>query len=169
MENIVRIVIPMSEGEPGNDAGIRPGIGVAYVEVTLTVAADEEGTALAGLRRPEAETVMVVRALRESRCSRCHADQSGLDATGVPQIELSGTEMLVLKHIVDGMTNHDIRTRMTISPKTLETHITHIYSSLRSVGILPPEPSAENRGMVIRASRDNRFRIVPRLPRRRYR
>lgn len=48
----------------------------------------------------------------------------------VAQKLLTGKEILILRAIVDGLTNHDIAARICLSPHTIKTHIYHIYKKL---------------------------------------
>ena len=43
---------------------------------------------------------------------------------------LTPTELDVLRLVGEGLTNNDIATRLFISPRTVQTHLTHVYTKL---------------------------------------
>jgi DNA-binding CsgD family transcriptional regulator len=43
---------------------------------------------------------------------------------------LTPTERDVVRLVSDGLTNKDIATRLFISPRTVQTHLTHVYTKL---------------------------------------
>jgi DNA-binding CsgD family transcriptional regulator len=43
---------------------------------------------------------------------------------------LTPTELDVLRLVGEGLANNDIATRLFISPRTVQTHLTHIYTKL---------------------------------------
>jgi len=43
---------------------------------------------------------------------------------------LTPTELDVVKLVSEGLANKDIATRLFISPRTVETHLTHVYTKL---------------------------------------
>jgi DNA-binding CsgD family transcriptional regulator len=43
---------------------------------------------------------------------------------------LTPTERQVVGLVSEGLTNNDIATRLFISPRTVQTHLTHIYTKL---------------------------------------
>ncbi|HTM85168.1 MAG TPA: helix-turn-helix transcriptional regulator, partial [Mycobacterium sp.] len=43
---------------------------------------------------------------------------------------LTPTERDVVRLVADGLTNKDIAARLFISPRTVETHLTHAYAKL---------------------------------------
>ena len=43
---------------------------------------------------------------------------------------LTPTELDVIRLVSEGMTNSDIATRLFISPRTVQTHLTHVYTKL---------------------------------------
>ena len=43
---------------------------------------------------------------------------------------LTPTEHSVLHLVADGLTNKAIATRLVVSPRTVQTHLTHIYAKL---------------------------------------
>jgi DNA-binding CsgD family transcriptional regulator len=43
---------------------------------------------------------------------------------------LTPTEREVVRHVSQGLTNKDIATRLFISPRTVDTHLTHVYTKL---------------------------------------
>jgi DNA-binding CsgD family transcriptional regulator len=43
---------------------------------------------------------------------------------------LTPTERDVLRLVTEGLQNKDIATRLFISPRTVQTHLTHVYTKL---------------------------------------
>jgi DNA-binding CsgD family transcriptional regulator len=43
---------------------------------------------------------------------------------------LTPTERDVVKLVSEGLANKDIATRLFVSPRTVETHLTHVYTKL---------------------------------------
>ena len=43
---------------------------------------------------------------------------------------LTPTELDVVRLLTEGLPNKDIATRLFISPRTVETHLTHVYAKL---------------------------------------
>jgi DNA-binding CsgD family transcriptional regulator len=43
---------------------------------------------------------------------------------------LTPTELDVVRPVSEGLSNKDIATRMFVSPRTVQTHLTHIYTKL---------------------------------------
>ena len=43
---------------------------------------------------------------------------------------LTPTEQAVVRLVSEGLPNKDIATRLFISPRTVETHLTHVYTKL---------------------------------------
>ena len=43
---------------------------------------------------------------------------------------LTPTEREVVKLVSEGLANKDIATRLFVSPRTVETHLTHVYTKL---------------------------------------
>jgi DNA-binding CsgD family transcriptional regulator len=43
---------------------------------------------------------------------------------------LTPTERDVVRHVSDGLANNDIATRLFVSPRTVQTHLTHVYTKL---------------------------------------
>jgi DNA-binding CsgD family transcriptional regulator len=43
---------------------------------------------------------------------------------------LTPTELDVVRLVSDGLPNKDIATRLFISPRTVQTHLTHVYTKL---------------------------------------
>jgi DNA-binding CsgD family transcriptional regulator len=43
---------------------------------------------------------------------------------------LTPTELDVARLVSEGLTNKDIATRMFVSPRTVQTHLTHVYTKL---------------------------------------
>jgi DNA-binding CsgD family transcriptional regulator len=43
---------------------------------------------------------------------------------------LTPTELDVVRLVSEGMANKDIATRLFISPRTVQTHLTHVYAKL---------------------------------------
>ena len=43
---------------------------------------------------------------------------------------LTPTERDVVRLVSEGLTNHDIATRLFISPRTVQSHLTHVYGKL---------------------------------------
>ena len=43
---------------------------------------------------------------------------------------LTPTELDVVRLVSEGLTNNDIATRLFISPRTVQTHLTHVYTKL---------------------------------------
>jgi DNA-binding CsgD family transcriptional regulator len=43
---------------------------------------------------------------------------------------LTPTELDVLRLVGEGLANNDIATRLFISPRTVQTHLTHVYTKL---------------------------------------
>jgi DNA-binding CsgD family transcriptional regulator len=43
---------------------------------------------------------------------------------------LTPTELDVVRLVSAGLTNDDIATRLFISPRTVQTHLTHVYTKL---------------------------------------
>ena len=43
---------------------------------------------------------------------------------------LTPTEQDVVRLVSDGLANKDVATRLFISPRTVETHLTHVYAKL---------------------------------------
>jgi DNA-binding CsgD family transcriptional regulator len=43
---------------------------------------------------------------------------------------LTPTERDVVRHATDGLANKDIAERLFISPRTVQTHLTHVYAKL---------------------------------------
>ena len=43
---------------------------------------------------------------------------------------LTPTERDVVRLVSDGLANNDIATRLFVSPRTVQTHLTHVYTKL---------------------------------------
>ena len=43
---------------------------------------------------------------------------------------LTPTELEVVRLVSEGLTNNDIATRLFVSPRTVQTHLTHVYTKL---------------------------------------
>jgi DNA-binding CsgD family transcriptional regulator len=43
---------------------------------------------------------------------------------------LTPTELDVVRLVSEGLTNNDIAARLFISPRTVQTHLTHVYTKL---------------------------------------
>ena len=43
---------------------------------------------------------------------------------------LTPTELDVLRLVGEGLANNDVATRLFISPRTVQTHLTHVYTKL---------------------------------------
>jgi DNA-binding CsgD family transcriptional regulator len=43
---------------------------------------------------------------------------------------LTPTELDVVRLVSEGLTNNDIATRLFVSPRTVQTHLTHVYAKL---------------------------------------
>ena len=43
---------------------------------------------------------------------------------------LTPTELDVVRLVSEGLTNNDIATRLFVSPRTVQTHLTHVYTKL---------------------------------------
>jgi DNA-binding CsgD family transcriptional regulator len=43
---------------------------------------------------------------------------------------LTPTELDVVRLVSDGLANNDIATRLFVSPRTVQTHLTHVYTKL---------------------------------------
>jgi DNA-binding CsgD family transcriptional regulator len=43
---------------------------------------------------------------------------------------LTPTELDVLRLVSEGLANNDIATRLFVSPRTVQTHLTHVYTKL---------------------------------------
>jgi DNA-binding CsgD family transcriptional regulator len=43
---------------------------------------------------------------------------------------LTPTEREVVRRVSEGLSNKDIGTRLFISPRTVQTHLTHVYTKL---------------------------------------
>ena len=43
---------------------------------------------------------------------------------------LTPTERDVVRLVVEGLTNNDVAARLFVSPRTVQTHLTHIYAKL---------------------------------------
>ncbi|MDT5145292.1 MAG: hypothetical protein QOE52_566 [Mycobacterium sp.] len=43
---------------------------------------------------------------------------------------LTPTERDVVRLVTEGLANNDIATRLFVSPRTVQTHLTHVYSKL---------------------------------------
>jgi DNA-binding NarL/FixJ family response regulator len=52
------------------------------------------------------------------------------DAQQVGGNRLTPTERDVVRLVSEGLTNHDVATRLFVSPRTVQTHLTHFYTKL---------------------------------------
>ena len=52
------------------------------------------------------------------------------DAQQVGGNRLTPTERDVVRLSSEGLTNHDVATRLFVSPRTVQTHLTHVYTKL---------------------------------------
>lgn len=43
---------------------------------------------------------------------------------------LTPTEIVVVRLVSEGLANKDIATRLFVSPRTVQTHLTHVYTKL---------------------------------------
>jgi DNA-binding CsgD family transcriptional regulator len=43
---------------------------------------------------------------------------------------LTPTELDIARHVAEGLTNRDVAARLFVSPRTVQTHLTHIYAKL---------------------------------------
>ncbi len=60
-----------------------------------------------------------------------HAGTECLDRRGRPCGEyLTPAELDVVRLVSEGLGNKDIAARLFISPRTVETHLTHVYTKL---------------------------------------
>jgi DNA-binding CsgD family transcriptional regulator len=44
---------------------------------------------------------------------------------------LTSTERDVVRLVTEGLANKDIAARLFVSPRTVQTHLTHVYAKLR--------------------------------------
>jgi DNA-binding CsgD family transcriptional regulator len=52
------------------------------------------------------------------------------NANDPPAAGLTPTERNVVQLVSEGLGNNDIATRLFVSPRTVQTHLTHVYSKL---------------------------------------
>lgn len=62
--------------------------------------------------------------------SDAHVRPESADNEEIARSLLTAKEMLILKAMVDGLTNQDIATKIYLSQHTIKTHIYHIYKKL---------------------------------------
>jgi len=55
---------------------------------------------------------------------------------------LTPTELDVVRLVSEGLTNNDIATRLFVSPRTVQTHLTHIYTKLGLTSRVQPAQEA---------------------------
>src|SRR5262249_54828285 len=81
------------------------------------------------------DLVVAPRAVAAGRRFLDPAAESGLTASAEPEDDdwerLTPRERLVLRRVAEGRTNREIATELSLSPKTLATHRTHLMRKLR--------------------------------------